>query len=320
MTKLDKECQKLIKELGPLRVKRNEPMMAHTTFKIGGPAELFFEAYTLEDLIKAVKFCQDLKVPYFILGKGSNILVSDKGFSGLVIKNKASQIKICKIQGQIEEGKQEATVLIEADSGLGLNRLVRYTIEEGLSGLEVFLSVPGTLGGAVRINAHFRPERDEFIGNFVYKAKILDKKGNVKEVEQAYFNFGYDRSILQETGEVLLSVVFKLNKVSDKKPLWEKAQEAVDYRKLRQPIGLACPGCIFRNPPKLRGAGFLIDQVGLKGTQVGGAKISEKHANFIINTGRAMATDVVELIKLCKKKVKNTFGINLKEEIEYVGF
>lgn len=313
--------QKLIRELGPLRVRKNEPMSAHTTFKVGGPADLFFEAYSIEELIKVVKLCQKLKTPYFILGKGSNILVSDKGLSGLVIKNKSSQIKILRYKGQIEEGSpQEATVLIEADSGVGLNRLVRYTIEEGLSGLEVFLSIPGTVGGAVRINAHFRPERDEFIGNFVYKAKILDQKGNVKEVTQDYFQFGYDKSILQKTGEILLSVEFILNKVFDKKFLWKKAQEAVEYRKLRQPMGLACAGCVFKNPQKFRGAGFLIDQAGLKGIQIGGAKISEKHANFIVNVDGATARDVVELIKLCKRRVKDIFGINLKEEIEYIGF
>lgn len=321
MQNLRQRYPRLIKELGPLRVKENESMSAHTTFKIGGPADLFFEAYNVEELTKVVGLCQKFKIPYFVLGRGSNILVSDKGFSGLVIKNKSSQIKILRYKGQVEEGKpQEGTALIEADSGVGLNRLVRYTIEERLSGLEVFLSIPGSVGGAIKINAHFRPERDEFIGNFVYKAKLFDQEGEVKEVTRDYFKFGYDKSVLQKTEEILISVVFQLDKVSDKKLLWKKAQEAVEYRKLRQPMGLACSGCIFKNPPKSRGAGFLIDQAGLKGIQVGGAKISEQHANFIVNTGGATAENVVELIRLCKKKVKNIFGIRLKEEIEYIGF
>jgi len=314
---MTKKYQALIKELGPLRVRKNEPMRVHTTFKIGGPAELFFEAYRVEDLIKAVVVCQELKIPYFILGNGSNILVSDKGFAGLVVKNKTSQIRILRYEGKL---KEEASALIEAESGVGLNRLVRYTIEEGLSGLEVFLSIPGTVGGAVKINAHFRPEKDEFIGNFVYQARILDRKGEVKEVSRDYFKFDYDKSILQKTGEVLLSVVFKLDKVADKKLLWKKAQEAVEYRKLRQPMNLPCPGCIFKNPKGSRGAGFLIDQAGLKGTQIGGAKISEIHGNFIINTGGAVAANVIELARLCKRKVKNIFGIKLMEEIEYIGF
>lgn len=317
---MEDNYQKLIGQLGKLRVKKNEPMRAHTTFKIGGPADLYYVALNCDELIRAVNACQGLDIPYFILGGGSNILVSDKGIRGLVIKNRSSQIKILRYKGEIQEGKpQEATVLIEADSGVGLNRLVRFSIEESLSGLEVFLSVPGTVGGAIKTNAHFRPERDEFIGNFVYKAKILDGKGNIKEVASDYFKFGYDKSILQKTGEILLSAIFKLNKVFDKRPLWEKAQESVEHRKSRQPMGLACPGCIFINPPKSPGAGFLIDRAGLKGTRIGGAKISEKHANFIVNVGGAKARDVVELIKLCKRKVKNTFGINLKEEIEYVG-
>lgn len=321
MQNLRQRYPRLIKELGPLRVKKNEPVSVQTTFKIGGPADLFFEAYNVEELTKVVGLCQKFKIPYFVLGRGSNILVSNKGFSGLVIKNKSSQIKILRYKGQIGEGKpQEGTALIEADSGVGLNRLVRYTIEERLSGLEVFLSIPGSVGGAIKINAHFRPERDEFIGNFVYKAKLFDQEGEVKEVTRDYFKFGYDKSVLQKTEEILISVVFQLDKVSDKKLLWKKAQEAVEHRKLRQPMGLACSGCIFKNPPKSRGAGFLIDQAGLKGIQVGGAKISEQHANFIVNTGGATAENVVELIRLCKKKVKNIFGIRLKEEIEYIGF
>lgn len=304
-----------------MRVKGNEPMSVHTTFKIGGPADLFFKAHNIEELTKVVKLCQKLKIPYFVLGRGSNILVSDKGFPGLVIQNKSSQIKVLRYKGQIGEGKtQEATALIEVDSGVGLNRLVRYTIEESLSGLEVFLSIPGSVGGAIKINAHFRPERNEFIGNFVYRARLLSLKGDIKEATRDYFKFGYDKSVLRKSGEILLSVVFQLDKVSDKKLLWKKAQKAVDYRELRQPVGMACSGCIFKNPPKFRGAGFLIDQAGFKGTRVGGAKISERHANFIINTGGATAKDVVELIKLCQKKIKDIFGVILKEEIEYIGF
>lgn len=312
--------QKLIQELGSLRVKKNEPLSRHTTFKIGGPADLFFEAYNKKDLIKALKTSRELKIPFFVLGRGSNILVSDQGFSGLVIRNKTEGIKILRYKGQVEGGQtQPGVVLIEADSGVGLNRLVRFALEESLAGLEVFLSIPGTVGGAVKINAHFRPEKDEFLGNLVYKAQVFDKKGEVREVDAGYFQFGYDQGLLQKTGEILISVVFKLDKVASSHPLWEKAQKAVDHRKLRQPLGMACAGCIFKNPPQSRGAGFFIDQAGLKGTQAGGAEISKKHANFIVNLGGATAADVLELIKLSQGKVKTLFGIELEEEIEYVG-
>ena len=309
--------QILIEELGSLRVKRDEPLSRHTTFKIGGPADLFFETWKKEDLIRAVQLCQKLKIPYFILGRGSNILVSDKGFSGLVIKNRTSQIKVLQYSGKV--GKTR-TVLIEADSGVGLNRLVRWTIEEGLKGLEVFLSIPGTVGGAIKINAHFRPEKGEFIGNFVKKGKILSEKGEVKEVEKNYFSFGYDKSILQKKKDILLSVVFELKKVGDKRILWRRAEEAVKYRRLRQPLSFSSAGCIFKNPEGTKGAGFLIDQLGLKGKRIGGAMISPIHANFIVNTGNAKAEDVVKLIEICKRKVKEVFGINLEEEIEYIGF
>lgn len=317
---MEKAHQELIQELGPLRVRKNELLSNHTTFKIGGPADLFFEAHNRKDLIKALKTSQELKIPFFVLGGGSNILVSDKGFSGLVIKNKTKEIKILRYKGQVEEGQaQQGTALIEADSGVGLNRLVRFAIEESLAGLEVFLSIPGSVGGAIKTNAHFRPEKDEFLGNLVYKARLFDKKGEVKEVGRDYLQLDYDQSVLQQTKEILLSVVFKLDKVASSQPLWKKAKKAVDHRRLRQPLGEACAGCIFKNPPRSRAAGFFIDQAGLKGTRVGGAIVSEKHANFIVNTGGATAADVLELIKLCQEKVNVLFGIKLEEEIEYVG-
>ena len=155
-------------------------MSQHTYFKIGGPADAFFQVTTVADLILAVRTCLKLKIPYFILGGGSNILVSDQGIRGLVIKNRADAVRTVGFQGKIKSGQkpQVNQAVVEADSGTLLNKLVRYTIEEGLSGLELFISVPGTVGGAIYNNSHYRPEANEIIGNYLYQATLIDQTGN----------------------------------------------------------------------------------------------------------------------------------------------
>lgn len=311
-------------ELGQLRVKRNEPMMGHTMFRIGGPADLFFETFSQEELITAVKTARELKIPVFILGQGANILVSDRGIRGLVIHNRATNIRVVGLKGH-GRGRLGGVdeVFVEAESGVLINQLVRFSVDDGLEGLEFLLSVPGTIGGALKINAHFRPEIDEFIGNALAKAKLLTKEGNVVEVERDYFNFGYDKSEIQKTGDIVLSATFKLKK-ADKKKLWQIALEDVKYRDLSQPIGIPCSGCTFRNPVeenelKVKAAGYLLEKVGLRGFKKGNVQFSQKHANFIQNLGNGKAKEVLELITLAKRKVKEKFGVELKEEIFYAG-
>ena len=316
-----------LKEVFSERLKENEPMATHTTFKIGGPARFYFEAQTTEEIVKAVTLCQENGIAYFILGGGSNLLVSDEGFPGLVIKNRAKNIKILGYRGKIQKSKREIkNALIEADSGVLMNTLVRYAIDEGLSGLEDFLGLPGTVGGAVYINAHYR---DSFVGDCLERAKILTTDGQVKEVDQVYFRFAYDRSILQKTGETLLAAVFKLVG-GEREVLWKMAQEALEWRQKNHHYDFPSAGCIFRNiekseamrlgtPDLTQSAGFLIEAVGLKGKTIGGAQISLRHANFIVNLGGAKASDVVKLINLVKERVKEKFGLNLREEIIYLG-
>jgi len=272
---MQSKYQKLIKILGKNLVRLNEPLAKYTTFKIGGPADLFFVAKNAEDLKKAVKSAKKLKTPYFILSGGSNILVSDKGIRSLVIKNQTSKISI--------SGER-----VEVDSGVLTSQLVKLTIDRGLAGLENFFGLPGTVGGAVYGNAHFKGK-------------------NIREVV----------SKTKEFDGVILSVVFKL-KPGDKKELWRTAKEACEYRKITQPLDFPSAGCIFKNP-KFQSAGYLIEQCGLKGTRSGGAMISNKHANFIVNTGGASCKDVLGLIELCQKKVKEKFGVKLEEEIIKVG-
>ncbi len=320
----------IIASLGKSRTKLHEPLANHTYFKIGGPADLFYEATTSADLVKAVQTCMEYQLPYFILGGGSNILIGDKGFRGLVIKNRADSVKTIGFQGKISH--QQANVnkaLVEAESGTLLNKLVRYTIEEGLGGLEVFLSVPGTVGGGIYNNSHYRPEADEFIGNRLHNATIIDPNGNLKEVNQAYFKFGYDYSILHDTHEVVVKASFSLSG-GDKAALWKTATDMVRRRNTRQPVGIACSGCTFRNisqadalrlgtPDHTQSTGYLIDQAGLKGVQVGRARVSQIHASFIENTGGATAQEVLELIDKIKTTVFDKLGVKLELEIFLVG-
>lgn len=322
--------QKIIKSLGESRVKVNEPLSQHTYFKIGGPADLFYEATTSKDLIKAVQTCIEYAVPFFILGGGSNILVGDKGVRGVVIKNRTDGVRTVGFHGKITHQTPSVNqALVEAESGTLLNKLVRYTVEEGLAGLEVFLSVPGTVGGALYNNSHYRPEEDEFVGNRLHSATLIDSNGNLKEVDQSYFKFKYDYSIIHETHEVIVKAIFAL-KGGSRDELWKIATDSVRRRNEKQPIGIACSGCTFRNisqadairlatPNHTQSTGYLIDKAGLKGAQVGHVQVSPIHASFIENTGGGTAQEVLELIEKIKTTLKEKFGVTLELEIFLVG-
>ena len=314
--------------LSPL--KANEPLSRHTYFKIGGPADWFFEARTSTELTQAVRTAIKHQLPYFILGGGSNILVGDKGFRGLVIKNRTDGIRTVGFQGKVNAHKPQVNqVIIETDSGTFLNKLVRHTIEEGLIGLEVFLSVPGTVGGAIYNNSHYRPENNEFIGNHLYQATLIDQSGNLKPVDHDYFEFGYDFSILHQTKEVILRASFALQG-GNRDQLWQQATDMVRRRNQRQPIGIACSGCTFRNisqadalrlgtPDHTQSAGYLVDQAGLKGFTLGQVRVSPVHAAFIENLGGATAKEVLALIDRVKQQVWDKFAVKLELEIFLVG-
>lgn len=291
-------------KLGKNRVLIDELLSKHTTFQIGGPAKFYFEANNKKEVMEAVGLAKKLRIKFFILGGGSNILVGDKGFNGLVIKNKSKEIKILGYNGQIKDRKSKIkNVLVEADAGVLMNQLVRFTLEEGLAGLEGFLGLPGTVGGAVAVNAHWKEE--------VKEKRIRERVIAVKEVEG-----------------VILAVTLSLDK-EDKKNLWEKAQKSVIHRLETQPIGPSA-GCIFKNfkisdalrlgtPNQTTSSGYLLEAAGLKETKAGQAQISSRHANFIINLGGATAKEVLELIKLIKKTIKEKFQVDLEEEILKVG-
>jgi UDP-N-acetylenolpyruvoylglucosamine reductase len=317
-----------IEKTYPGRIKINEPLSSHTTFKIGGPADIFFEAKTSQELITGIREARKSDVPVIIIGGGSNILVGDKGVRGIVIKNATNSITTKAIKGEMSHGSIEGTVFVEADSGVSFNRLVRYSIDEGLQGIEMHLGLPGTVGGAVYQNSKWTKPMGS-IGEVVHQAQILTPKGEIKVVPSSYFQFGYDYSAIQETKDVVISVLFSFKKDS-KERLWHIADTSIGYRKETQPQGVFTAGCIFKNitkslsitkslPDFTTSAGFLIDHSGLKGEKIGGAQISTVHANFIINTGGARAADVIQLIDRAKEQVKRQFGIELEEEIQRIG-
>lgn len=278
----------------------NEKLCKHTTFGIGGKAKYFWMVRSEKDFLEGLEFSRKEKIPFFVLGGGSNILVSDKGFNGLVIKNENAGIK--------KLGKD----FLEVGSGTNLGSLVEFATEQNLFGLEGLFGIPGTVGGAIVGNAGVK---ESFIGDILESVRVLTNRGEIFEIDQKDADFSYRSSRFQKTGEIILSAKIKLEK-SDKSEIERRIKKTISMRQ-NQPKGKSA-GCIFKNPKK-GFAGYYLDRAGLKGTQIGGAKVSEKHANFIINVGGAKASDVLQLIHLCKEKVREKFGVSLEEEIVLLG-
>ncbi len=289
------------------KIQRNIPLAPLTTFKIGGPAKYFLKVKNKNELVEAIKWAKKKNLPagkavlpYFILGGGSNILVSDKGFNGLIIE---LLIRDCQLLGN--------KILVGA--GMSLAKLVTFSIKNGLTGLEWAVGIPGTIGGAVRGNAG---ALGHSISEYLEKVKIL-RADKIIELKNKEIGFSYRQSIFKRNQDIILEAVLALKKgkaQESKKIIKENIQRRITAHPA-QPSA----GCIFKNP-KPSSAGLLIQQCGLKGKQIGGAKISQKHANFIVNTGQAKARDVRALIALIKRKVKDRFNIELEEEIKYIGF
>lgn len=292
----------IVKKLGFNRVKIDEPMKMHTQMKVGGPADLYYEAKSVEEIITVVKTAIEEKIPYLILGNGANVLVSDKGIRGLVIGNKAGNIKF------LNHG------FVEAESGVDNTALIKKAKDRKLIGTERLLKVPGTVGGAVFMNAGDTGKKN-FFGDLVISVEVIDKYGSVEKLTQEECEFGYRSSRFQNTGEIILQAKIQL-KESSREEI-ENAAKDILVRKMYHPAG-ATVGSTFKNPDDDH-AGKLIEGCGLKGKKIGGAKISENHANFIINEGYATAADVKSLIDLMKKNVQEKNNIELTEEVRYLG-
>jgi len=296
---VDDNFLKVIQILGKGRVKLGEPLAKHTTFKIGGPADLFYEAKTEEELIKVVRLSGKVGVPYFLLGGGSNTLFSDEGLRGIVIKVANTQYAIRNTR-------------ITSGAGVSLGKLVKIAAQSSLSGLEFAVGIPGTVGGAIRGNAG---TATEWIDKTVDWVKILDKEGKIKILNFKDCQFGYRESRFKSSKEVILEAAFKLHRRSQKE-IYKKMRNYLEKRACQPKLPSA--GCVFKNPPS-ESAGRLIELCGLKGKQIGKAQISPLHSNFIVNLGGATCQDVLKLISLAKKEVKKRFKIELREEIKIVG-
>jgi UDP-N-acetylmuramate dehydrogenase len=293
-----------IQELNIGKVKRNEPLSQHTTMKIGGPADLFIEPSSLENIQKVMTFIKERQLPWRAIGRGSNLLVSDKGIEGVVIRLGSGLSHLSINESSITVG-----------GGHSLVSLSTLISKKGLSGLEFASGIPGSVGGAVYMNAG---AHGSDISKILTKAHVLFEDGSIEWLSNNEMEFTYRTSVLQKKRPgVVLEAEFKLTK-GDRTAIVSQMQKNKDYRKETQPWNFPCAGSIFRNPlPNY--AGKLIEEAGLKGFQIGGAKISEMHGNFIVNAGNATAKDVLDLIQYIKDKILQLYGIKMETEVEIIG-
>jgi UDP-N-acetylmuramate dehydrogenase len=302
----------LVDLFGADRVGRDVPLAPFTTFKVGGPADWLVEPRTADETIAALRLAHDARVRVTIIGGGSNVLVGDHGVRGLVLRPRGGIIQA------VGGGA------VRADAAVTLNGLVRWTIGHRCAGLEAWAGTPGTVGGAVCGNAHYG---GRLIGDLVSTVTVAGADGTLCELPHGAMEFGYDRSRLQRTREVLLWAVFRLSPDADAAALRAVARQSLAHRKRTQPLDRASAGCVFQNPMAddpvpdgiPRSAGALVDRAGLTGHRMGGACVSTIHANFIVNEGGATAADIRALAALCQKTVLGRFGVLLREEIVYLG-
>lgn len=327
------------------KIEKNIPLKLHTTYKVGGIADFFAIAQSKEDIINLIRFAKEKDYPITIIGGGSNILVSDKGIRGLVIKNlykeinildtKADNIKIKNSDPRYQDGEyfefsdleseyiDYKKTLVNISSGVILQYLINDSLSKDLCGLEYFTAIPGTFGGAIFNNIH---GGTKFIGDLLYTAEIIDINGNIQNVEKDFFDFSYDYSVLHKNRDILLSAKLILFK-GDSDKSKENAKEWFKRKKSIQPI-LPSAGSVFRNLTNdekemlgapVSSAGWVIEQCNLKGFKIGGAQVYEKHANWIVNLGFATQKDISQIIDVVQTTVYEKFKIQLLPEIIFKG-
>ncbi len=298
--------------LGAGRVSIDAPLAPLTTFKVGGAADLLVEARSEDDLVAVVRIARAHGVAVTPLGGGSNVLVGDGGVRGVVVLVRDRTVM-----------REDATG-VRAGAGLTINGLVRWLVGQGFAGLEAWAGTPGTVGGALHGNAHFKGVN---IGDLVRDVRLLDRSGDLHTVLAAAMGFGYDSSRLQTSGEIAVSAVFTVT-TGEPDILRATARASLAYRKGTQPLDVPSAGCIFQNPDPARdrvpdgiplSAGALVDRAGLKGAREGGAQVSPLHGNFIVRDGVATAREIRALVERCQQGVADRFGVRLREEIVYLG-
>jgi len=285
------------------QIKIDEPMKNHTSFRIGGTADYFVTPYNSEQVKNVIDICRSYKMPYYIVGNGSNILVKDKGFRGVIIH-------LGKLMSEYSVKENRIT----AQAGILLSKLAAAALKNELSGLEFAAGIPGTLGGAVCMNAGaYSGEMKQILVN----AQVIDSEGNFQVLEVAKLDLGYRRSIISEKNLIVTEAEILLNKGEYEK-IKSYMQELSRQRKEKQPLEFASAGSTFKRPEG-NFAGKLIMEAGLRGYAIGGAEVSKKHCGFLINTGGATAAQMLELIEYVQKKVNEEFGVLLEPEVKIIG-
>jgi UDP-N-acetylmuramate dehydrogenase len=290
-----------------VKTSRDEPLARFTTMRVGGPADLFAVAHNAFELRGLVKFARSRGLPHLILGRGSNVVIADAGVRGLVIQNRA--------EGTSVDGDRYV-----AESGVPMARAATETQQSGLTGLEFGLAIPGTVGGAVWANAG---AHDADVASVLESSQVLVTDGAEARLTAADLGLGYRESRFKAAasgtaGEVVISAAFRLTPAAGE-AIRARLDEIRRWRQAHQPLGIPSAGSFFRNPPGSPSAGALIDQAGLKGRRIGGASVSPKHANFLVNDGRGTADDVRRLGDLVRDEVERQFGVRLVDEVVFVG-
>jgi len=293
----------LFKLLSQDNLKVNEPMKNHTTFKIGGPVDVLVLPRKIEEIKIVVAYCQENKLPLLVFGLGSNILVRDKGIRGVVIKI-GNNLKDIEVSGDE----------IHAQAGIRLSELSRKAAAQSLSGLEFAEGIPGSLGGAVFMNAG---AYDGEMKDVLTEVEAINSQGEVRSFQSADIGFAYRKSIFQHNDYIIVAARMRLKR-GQKEEIHEKMHTYACNRREKQPLEFPSAGSVFKRPPGYY-VGPMIEQLGLKGYRIGGAEVSTKHAGFIVNSGNASANDVLELIDKVKKAAQEQFGVDLQPEIRVIG-
>lgn len=303
----NKEILESLEKIIPIeQIKQNEPMKNHTSFKIGGPAEFYIKIKTIEELQKILELAKKENIKITILGNGSNVLVADDGIKGIVIKTNLKEIKI--------ENKEQNKVEITVDDAMPIGLLGQKLLKEEITGFEEISGIPGTIGGAILMNAgaHGKEMKD-----ILTEITAIDYEGKIHKFSNKEAEFSYRKSIFSNEKYIIVEAKLELQK-GKKEEIKEKMDTYKQYRKAKQPIEYSSAGSTFK-----RGEDFitakLIDELGLKGFQVGGAQVSEKHAGFIINKENATADDVLKLTQIIKEKVYEKYGKKIELEVKIIG-
>ncbi|WP_136479333.1 UDP-N-acetylmuramate dehydrogenase [Acetivibrio thermocellus] len=297
---LAREIEKIA---GQENVKLDEPMKNHTSFKVGGPADILVTPVSVSQLSQILKLCKNKSVPVFVMGNGTNLIVRDKGIKGVVVK--------------IFDNLNQFTVkddIITAYAGILLSRVSTIAYENGLTGLEFACGIPGTLGGAVAMNAGAYGGE---MKDVVVETEYMDKDGEIRVVRDDGHQFGYRTSFIQKNSGIVIKTSMKLKK-GNKEEIKALMDDLTQRRQEKQPLEMPSAGSIFKRPEGYF-AGKLIEDCGLRGHRIGGAEVSQKHCGFIVNTGDAKAKDILDLIEYIRNTVKMKFGVDMQTEVRIVG-